>query len=121
MEDKLNPTTSFEHADYGDVDPVVNKTPNSTKKSISVVDSNLNIQRNFIRLLCNDQSDRMLISYIIPSVIIRVMTKLDERAAGVRFVYHGKFVYLLNFLRFVYFRETKSNHSQVIYEREHLH
>ena len=27
----------FEHADYGNADPVVNKAPNSTNKSISVV------------------------------------------------------------------------------------
>ena len=36
-----------------------------------------------------------LIMYIIKSVIIRVITKSDDRAAGVRFVYH-EYAYRLN-------------------------
>ena len=61
----------------------------------------------------------------IRSVIIQVVTKSDDRAARVRFVYH--IFYCLYFicclshilLFITYFRETKN--SQDMKERENLH
>ena len=66
--------------------------------------------------------------YVIRSVIIQVITKSDDRAAGVRFVYHeydyrpnsGRHEVLLPINHNNYtFREK--NNNQVMKERENLH
>ena len=52
----------------------------------------------------------------IRSVIMRVITKLDDRAAGVRFVYHHSLP--INHKNYN-FREKRN--SKVLKERENLH